>query len=77
MPFCNKCGEKLDDNEEFCHNCGAKSKKYKGTDKTIKMLINPTCVHINYKFINKHKLLITYYSWGGFDENHPVFYKSG
>lgn len=24
MPFCNKCGEKLEDNEEFCHNCGAK-----------------------------------------------------
>lgn len=36
MPFCNKCGEELDSDEEFCHNCGAKSKNYKGTDKTTK-----------------------------------------
>lgn len=33
MPFCNKCGEELDSDEEFCPNCGAKSKNYKGTDK--------------------------------------------
>ena len=55
MPFCNKCGEKLDDNEEFCHNCGAKSKKYKGSDKTIKNTNKPNLIDT---IISKPKLIL-------------------
>ena len=26
MPFCEKCGSQIDDDEQFCPNCGTKSK---------------------------------------------------
>ena len=26
MLFCSECGQKLNDNEKFCHSCGAKTK---------------------------------------------------
>lgn len=26
MPFCEKCGTQIDDNEQFCSNCGTKAK---------------------------------------------------
>lgn len=55
MPFCNKCGEELDSDEEYCHNCGAKSKKYEGTDKTIKTTNKLNLINT---IISKPKLIL-------------------